>query len=123
MAVVYPGYRSTPTTSNITIGGGGAGSTLTIATGTGGWPRGEEHGIWASTGKTTVGGKLQLNGPDADLVINGVKLSDTLNSITERLAILQPKPELLEKYDNLKQAYDHYKTLEALLHQTDDDAK
>jgi len=35
-------------------------------------------------------------------------------AIQDRLAILAPKPELLEKYEALKQAYDHYKMLEAL---------
>lgn len=55
--------------------------------------------------------------------MNGVSLKDLLNGITDRLSILQPKPELLEKYDNLRQAYEHYKTLEALLHQEDDNAK
>ena len=35
-------------------------------------------------------------------------------AIQDRLAILTPKPELLEKYEALKQAYDHYRMLEAL---------
>jgi hypothetical protein len=49
--------------------------------------------------------------------MNGVSLKDTLNAISDRLAVLQPKPELLAKYEALQQAYDHYKTLEALLHE------
>lgn len=126
MATVYPGYRSTPTTGNITIGGhGGAGSTHTISIS----GAGAGHGsVLASTGagstwtnnntaKISAKGQLHLEGEDADLVINGAKLSDILNGITDRLAILQPKPELLEKYENLRQAYEHYKTLEALLHE------
>ena len=108
MSTYYPptGY------GNLTIGGGGAGQTLTVATGTG-------TATWtdSTVARTTAKGQLHLEGPDADLVINGVKLSDILNGITDRLAILQPKPELLEKYENLREAYEHYKTLEALLHE------
>ena len=112
MATYFP-------TSNVTIGGsltaGGAGaSTLSVS--------GAGTGVsWASTtasntAKITAKGQLNLEGDDADIVINGVKLTDILNGITDRLAILQPKPELLAKYANLREAYEHYKTLEALLH-------
>lgn len=97
-------------TISIAPGGGGAGAVLTTSNGTG--------ATWATNvAKTTAKGQLHLEGPDADLVINGVKLSDILNGITDRLAILQPKPELLAKYENLREAYEHYKTLEALLHE------
>ena len=75
----------------------------------------------SNTAKISAKGELHLEGDDADLVINGVKLTDILNGITDRLAILQPKPELLEKYANLREAYEHYKTLEALLHEGDND--
>jgi hypothetical protein len=79
---------------------------------------------WASTSaKTSMSGQLTLEGDNADLVMNGVSLKGILDSITDRLSILQPKPELLAKYDNLREAYEHYKTLEALLHQEDDNAK
>jgi hypothetical protein len=79
---------------------------------------------WANNNnaKISAKGQLHLEGDDADLVINGVKLTDILNGITNRLAILQPKPELLEKYANLREAYEHYKTLEALLHDEDSNA-
>ena len=93
-------------------GGGGSGAVLTTAAGTG--------SNWTNVAKTTAKGQLHLEGEDADLVINGVKLSDILNGITDRLAILQPKPELLAKYKNLREAYEHYKTLEALLHEETD---
>lgn len=38
-----------------------------------------------------------------------------LDAINERLAILQPNPEHLEKYEALRNAYEHYKTLERLI--------
>lgn len=88
-----------------------SGTVLTVATGTG--------TNWANNtnAKMTAKGELHLEGDNADLIINGVRLSDTLKAINNRLAILQPDPELLEKYESLKQAYDHYRTLEALLHE------
>ena len=75
---------------------------------------------WTTASKTTAQGKLELTGENADLIMNGVSLKGILDGITNRLAILQPKPELLAKYDNLREAYEHYKTLEALLHEADD---
>ena len=128
MSTVYPGYRSTPTTSNITIGGSGAGSHTISITGAGGsgasvLSSGGAGTNWTTAAKTTAQGQLHLEGKNADLIMNGISLKDTLNGITDRLSILQPKPELLAKYENLREAYEHYKTLEALLHQEEDNAK
>ena len=119
MATVYPGYRSTPNTSNITLGtvtvsGAGNSGSVLMSGGAG--------TTWASTSasnnaKITAQGQLHVEGKDADIVMNGVSLKEILNGITDRLAILQPKPELLAKYENLRLAYEHYKTLEALLHE------
>jgi hypothetical protein len=124
MSTVYPGYRSTPNTSNITLGGGGgAGASTVSVTGAGGGSVLMASGAgtnWTTATKTTAQGKLHLEGENADLIINGVSLRDILNGITDRLSILQPKPELLAKYENLREAYEHYKTLEALLHEADD---
>ena len=58
-----------------------------------------------------------------------ISVSDNLNKIQEdlrdfmtwsekvnqRLSILTPKPELLEKYEALREAYEHYLTLERLV--------
>lgn len=113
MAKVHPVYGAIP---SIATGNGGAGQTVTIGAGALG------QAAWSnSSNYTKVAGNLKLDGPDADIIINGVKLSDTLNSINDRLAILQPKPELLEKYANLREAYEHYKTLEALLHESNNE--
>lgn len=51
----------------------------------------------------------------ADIKIGDVSLKDAINKIHDRLAILVPDPAKLEKYEALKQAYEHYKTLEALV--------
>jgi len=62
-------------------------------------------------------GALQVHG-DAEfggrVMINGQELAQSLAKIQQRLSILVPDPKLLEKYDALRQAYEHYKTLEAL---------
>jgi len=60
---------------------------------------------------------LSSTGPVSapDFVIDGVSMKDTLRAIQDRLDILIPDPEKLEKYAALKAAYDHYKTLEALI--------
>lgn len=49
-----------------------------------------------------------------DLTVDGVSIRDQLAKINERLAILVPDPELLAKYEALRNAYQEYKTLEAL---------
>ena len=55
---------------------------------------------------------------DGDIKIGGQSLKDFMEVVSERLSILTPNPELLEKYDALKEAYEHYKILEKLC--TDD---
>jgi len=80
---------------------------------------------WNSNGAYTIGNtwtnqtssaiKIQGNAEiDGSLTIGGVNIMNILNTINDRLAILVPDPTKLEKYSALKEAYDHYKTLEAL---------
>ena len=52
---------------------------------------------------------------EGDVTLKGQSLSKTLEAIQDRLAILQPDPKKLEKYEALKKAYDHYKLMEKLL--------
>jgi hypothetical protein len=97
------------TGSVMITGGTGYGGAYTVNTSA-------TNGTWAAlTGTPTP--SLQVQG-DAEfkgnVTINGQNLAETLSGIQDRLAILIPDPKLLEKYEALKQAYDHYKTLEAL---------
>lgn len=97
--------------------------TITLSgTGGGGYTTGQNY-TWGSNGSWNVGNawpsqnavKIQGNAEiDGDLTIGGVNIMNVLNRINDRLAILVPDPEKLEKYSALKEAYDHYKTLEAL---------
>lgn len=45
----------------------------------------------------------------------GKSLEDLFSKIEDRLAILQPDPKKLEKYEALRKAYEHYKLMEKLV--------
>jgi hypothetical protein len=98
------------TVYTIGVGGGGSGGSYYNAT---------SVNPWATAGTVLVGTNpsLQVSG-DADikgnLKVNGVDIGTMLAKIQDRLAILVPDPVRLDKYEALKQAYEHYKVLEAL---------
>ena len=64
------------------------------------------------------GGGFNANNQDfsvqGDLLVRGKNVLELIANIERRLAILVPNPKLLAKYEALREAYDHYKTLEAL---------
>ena len=90
-----------PTYSNVTITSTGA---TTIGT--------SIPSPWASTSST---GKLNLDGDQADIVINGKSLIDTLQALEERLNILVPNIEFETEWVELKKLGDAYRKLEASL--------
>ena len=53
---------------------------------------------------------------DGDIKWKGRSLGTMLETIESRLAILQPDPAKLEKFEALKRAYEHYKLMEKLCH-------
>ena len=60
---------------------------------------------------------LKVNGDaefEGKVMINGRNISEFMETISKRLAILQPDPDKLAHFEALKKAYEHYKTLEAL---------
>jgi hypothetical protein len=71
---------------------------------------------WASLNPN----KVQLNSSgiemdeDCDITIGGRSMKKMLEGIEQRLSILVPDPAKLERYEALRQAYEHYRTLEAL---------
>lgn len=100
-------YTSTSGSVLVTSGTGYSGGGYTINTGT-------SNGTWATSSSP---GAIQVKGDalfEGKVMINGQDLAETLETIKDRLAILVPDPKLLDKYEALKQAYEHYKTLEAL---------
>jgi hypothetical protein len=50
----------------------------------------------------------------SDIKIDGQSLKEFMNKMEQRLAILVPDPKKLEKFEALKKAYEHYKTMESL---------
>ena len=49
-----------------------------------------------------------------DIKIDGHSLKEFMKKMEQRLAILVPDPKKLEKFEALKKAYEHYKTMESL---------
>jgi hypothetical protein len=109
MAVVTP-------TSSVTIGGQNVGhgtitTPITVTGGVAGY-----GSSWASLNNKT-NGTIKLEGADADIFVQGKSMKAWMDAVEQRLCILEPKPELLAKYESLRQAYDHFKTLEAILYE------
>jgi hypothetical protein len=60
-----------------------------------------------------ISSKIQLDGPEADIEINGESLISMLRNIEQRLNILKPNPELESEWTELKALGDAYRALEA----------
>jgi hypothetical protein len=111
-------YIGDPLSTTYTIGAPGQ---VLTTTGTNGITWGNLNGTTTSWGSITAdpnlqGRTLQVNG-DADitgeLTVQGIKLSDRLDKIDERLAILHPNEELEAKWENLRGLRKAYMELEA----------
>ena len=101
MAVVIGGqsYSGRTVSTPITLGGGvGTGYTY-------------------STASNKTSNSIKLEGLESDIFIQGKSMKAWMNAVEKRLFILEPKPELLKKYKALENAYEHYKTLEAILYE------
>lgn len=74
--------------------------------------------MWTNTSWTTAPvtisqkATIDLQGEDADVVINGKSLSKTLEGIQERLGMLEMNPELEEEFEELREAANRYRELE-----------
>lgn len=119
--VTVIGPNATSTTYPYTTGGTAGGLTWGNLNGSSGQlytTNGTGAASWATiTSDPNLQGRtLQVNG-DADitgeLTVQGVKLSDRLDKIEEKLAILRPNEELEEKWDNLRALRNAYMELEA----------
>ena len=80
------------------------------------WTTGTNYQFNSSIAPNTVSintdGITMQTGTDINL--GGKSLKDFMTKMEERLAILVPDPKKLEKFEALKKAYEHYKTLESL---------
>lgn len=113
----------TPLLNTVSLSGTGAQSTLSIgASGSGLYQSSLYNTANPSYSWNTLNptNKVQIHGngidldADADITIGGRSMKKILEGIEQRLGILVPDPKKLERYEALKQAYEHYKTLEAL---------
>ena len=59
-----------------------------------------------------ITGKMSITGEDADIEIDGVSLKETLATMQERLAILQPNPKLEKEFAVLREIRMKYIQLE-----------
>lgn len=57
-------------------------------------------------------GSIALQGDGADITINGVKLSETLKALQERLNVLVPNPKLEKDWEDLAELGRQYRKLE-----------
>ena len=107
-------------TNNITISNiiGATGSTYGIYTGATG-----TSATWNSatpTYYTTSSIYANTNSYSNDIIIrregkNDIHVAETLEMLMNRLCIIQPAMDLIEKYPALREAYENYKMMEALL--------
>ena len=68
---------------------------------------------WMTTSPASpASAKISLSGEDADVEVNGWSLVAAVKRIEERLAIMQPNPELESEWSELKQLGDQYRKLE-----------
>lgn len=115
-----------PLNNNITtLSHGGLGTTnhvYVVAGGVGGSNGSLTTGIgagadWSTTNTLHVptSGRMELRGNQADIVINGVSLNDTLQLIQDRLNMLQPNRELEADWDQLRAIGEQYRDLEKQL--------
>jgi hypothetical protein len=88
--------------------GGGTGSLTTNIAAGGNWST-------ANTLNVPTSGRMELRGNQADIVINGVSLNDTLKSIQDRLNMLRPNCELEAEWDQLRELGEQYRKLEKQL--------
>ncbi len=107
-----------PSSNTYTISGGGGGGSGSIYT------TGNSY-TWTQPYAPTVnidndGVNIKEGG---DLKIGNQSLKDFMSKMEQRLAILVPDPTKLEKFEALKKAYEHYKTMEALCFPDEKDKK
>jgi hypothetical protein len=70
--------------------------------------------VYASTGATGLdfnwqpSSKIQLNGDDADIEVNGQSLMSMIQGIQDRLNILCPDPEMEQEWNDLRVIREQY---------------
>jgi hypothetical protein len=71
---------------------------------------------WANLSEPPSG-RITLQGPNADIEVNGESLMTMLHRIEERLNILTPNKELEAEWDQLRELGEQYRALEKKLNE------
>jgi hypothetical protein len=65
-----------------------------------------------TVGSVTPSATLELRGDNADVVVNGESLMQTLQVLKDRLNWLQPNPDMEAEWDELRELGERYRELE-----------
>jgi len=115
------GTITLPSSNTFSYGGATVGGITTInninansqwTTGTSGYTISPTYGVSPSTVNISSTGIDMAAG--TDITVDGQSLKEFMKKMEQRLAILVPDPVKLEKFEALKKAYEHYKTMESL---------
>jgi hypothetical protein len=99
-------YSNVSLTSPYTIGSGiNLPNAVYTTTGTASSP-------WTYSSPNTASPKIQLDGENADITVNGWSLVAAVKSIEERLGLYQPNPELEVEWKELRELGEQYRKLE-----------
>lgn len=112
MAMAYP------LSGNVTVsmpqgptgatGSSGASYTTGLGAGTG---LAYTNGTWSNQAIWT-NPNPKVNITDSDIVLDGLSLRETLKTLMERMAILQPNPKLEKDFEQLRELREQYEALE-----------
>jgi hypothetical protein len=112
------GVESITVPSTITTTGIGGLYTTTVPNGGYTIASGAGTGVNWTTGTTNTNNTVQINSDGmqikegGDIKIGGKSLSEAIDKIEERLGILNPNPELEERWDQLKELRKQYQEME-----------
>jgi hypothetical protein len=67
---------------------------------------------WSISTRAGQSGTMELKGDNADIVVNGESLMQTLQVLKERLNWLQPNPDMESEWDELRELGERYRELE-----------
>ena len=105
-----PSYTVSASTPWITSGTGIGTSSITWSPNT--WTTSDTFTIASPHTKVNQGGKIQLEGENADIEINGESLVAMLRQIQQRMNILTVNTELEAEWEELRELGDQYRALE-----------
>ena len=69
-------------------------------------------GMWTTGTQINQGGKVHIQGENADLVIGDKSMKAWMEKVEERLNILTPNPEMEKDWDQLRKLGERYRKLE-----------